>query len=307
MISLLLINWNLKDDLDHCLKSLHEQEYRDFEAILVDNGSSDGSPEMVAEKYPWVKLIALEENTGFCHANNVAAQAAVGDLLYVVNTDTEFPPDMLSQLAKAAEKYLDYHIFSPQMINFFDRRMVDCKGMAYLKSLRGYMLDVGKQVDPHEEPFEIFCGTGGAIMMRREVYETIGLYDESFFINNEDTDFAVRARGAGFRALYLPQVRVFHKRSPTEKKLPDFMLYHIQRNYELAALKNIPWPLWLVHGPRHIAYSTYQLSKWAAKGKAKLVWKAKKDALKIVLKDGRRPVPVDMLWPLLGKKKVNSD
>jgi len=304
MISLLLINWNLKDDVAHCLRSLEKQSYRDFEAILVDNGSIDGSPEMVERDFPWVKLIRLNENTGFCHANNVAAERASGELLYIVNTDTEYDPRMLEVLAEAAEQHPEFDIFSPQMINFFDRRKVDCKGMAYLKSLRGKMIDVGRAVDPNEKPYEIFCATGGAAMMRRRVYEDIGLYDESFFINNEDTDWAIRAVGAGYRTLYLPDARVFHKRSPTEKKLPDFMLYYIQRNYELAALKNIPWQLWLLHGPRHIAYSTYQFARWALKGKADVLLDAKLDALKIAIEDGRRPTSLENLKRRLGKVKL---
>ncbi len=304
MISLLLINWNLKDDVAHCLRSLEKQSFRDFEAILVDNGSVDGSADMVEQDFPWVKLVRLPENTGFCHANNVAAEHSSGELLYIVNTDTEFDPLMLAVLADAAERYSDYDIFSPQMINFFNRRKVDCKGMAYLKSLRGKMIDVGKAVDPNEKPYEIFCATGGALMMRRRVYETVGLYDESFFVNNEDTDWAVRAVGAGYRTLYLPDARVFHKRSPTEKKLPDFMLYHIQRNYELAALKNIPWQLWLLHGARHAAYSAYQFGKWALRGKADVLLDAKLDAVKILLEDGRNPTSFKNLKPRLGKIRL---
>jgi len=294
--SVLLVSWNGRRDTRRCLASLREQGFQDFETILVDNGSSDGTVEMVRSEFPFVTLLALNENTGFAAANNIAARQAKAELLFVVNTDTELPSDLLETLDRRTRQYPEFDIFSCQMISLFCRDRVDCKGMIYRKTLRACMIDVGKPVDPFEKPNEIFGATGGAMLLRRNVYERIGLFDERFFVNNEDVDFALRAAGAGFRTLYLPDARVFHRRSPNEARLPDLMLYYIQRNFELAAYKNLSLSTWLRFGLGHLAYNAYQIAKWAPKGKGGIVLKAKLDALKMMPSLKREPVSEERLF-----------
>ncbi|RJO66245.1 MAG: glycosyltransferase family 2 protein [Myxococcales bacterium] len=300
-ISVLMIAWNQREDLARCLPSLDAQTCRDFEAILVDNGSTDGSPSYVRETFPRVTLVEAGKNLGFAGANNLAAEKAGGDLLFFVNTDTELAPDLLAELERAARLYPDYDLFCPQMLNLYDRRAVDCKGMRFNPSLRAEMIGIGRPTDPFEKPFEVFGPTGGAMALRRAVYEKIGLFDAAFFFNNEDVDFALRAFGAGFRTLYAPTAKVYHKRSPFEARQPDAAMYYIQRNFVLAAYKNVPLPLWLTHGPRHLAYNGWQFLKWARRGKAALWLKAKWDALRLMPSLARTPAPAGRLKAVLGK------
>ncbi len=304
MISVLLTCWNGKDDARHCLSSLAAQRFRDFETIFVDDGSEDGSADMVREQFPEVHLIARPEHRGFAAVNNLAASQAKGDLLFLVNTDTELPPDLLEILNDATERHPEFDVFSPQMINFFDRDTVDCKGMEFHKSLRARIIDQGRPVDPGEAPYEVFGATGGAMLLRREVYETLGLFDDVFYANNEDVDFVLRVRGAGFRTLYLPRAVVYHKRSVTEKRIPDKVLYLIQRNLVLAGYKNVPASLYLRYGHRHLLYNLYHLAKWSLKGKGRVVLKAKWDALKMARQVRRRPVSSRRLRSVLGNGKL---
>lgn len=297
--SILLVNWNGKDDSLRCLESLEAQSFRDFETILVDNASRDGSVAALGERFGWVRLIALDENTGFATANNIAARHATGELLFVLNTDTVCPPDLLATLDEAARHFTAYDIFSCRMLRMSDPSRIDCKGLVYRPTLRARMIGVGDPADPGEKPQEITGATGGAMLLRRHVYERIGLFDDAFFFNNEDVDFALRAFGQGLRTLYLPQAVVYHRRSPIESRLPDLVLYYIQRNLELAAIKNVPLTGWLALMPLHAGYTLFQLAKWGLKGKAGLVLKAKRDALRLAPKLERRPMSTRAFWRLL--------
>jgi len=303
--SLLLVSWNALEDTRHCLNSLKRQSFTDFETILVDNASKDGSADMVKKEFPFVKLIAMDTNTGFASANNIAAQKATGDLLFIVNTDTEFPVDLLAQLNEAQKRYMQYDIFSCQMIQFNNRNKTDCKGMCFHHSLRAEMIGTNEDVDPNEQPFDVFGATGGAMLIRRSVYQKIGLFDDDFFFNNEDVDFVLRAFAEGFKTLYLPQAKVYHKRSPNEQKIPDTVLYYIQRNLFYASLKNMPLSMWITNGPLHFAYNSYQFLKWLTKGKASIVLKAKKDALRMFLQKGASPIKSKKLRSILGKTKLS--
>lgn len=299
--SILLVSWNAIDDTRRFLESLKAQTFKDFEAILVDNGSEDGSIEMARTDFPFVDLIELGENSGFAHANNVAAELAAGDLLFIVNTDTKLPPNCLEVLDAVAKRERDFDIFSCQMLSMDARDTVDCKGMTFTKSLRARMIGIAERVDAGEPACEIFGATGGAMLIRRYVYERIGLFDDAFFFNNEDVDFALRARGAGFRTLYVPDVVVYHRRSPNEARYPDMVLYHIQRNLVLAALKNIPFSLWLRYGPAHLAYNAFQILKWSGRGKGRIVLRAKLDAIRMAMRLGRKPLPADNLREWIGR------
>ena len=288
--SVLLVNWNGLDDTRACLRDLAAQSLRDFEAILVDNASSDGSAQTISREFPWVRLLALSENTGFAAANNRAAEIAQGDWLLVVNTDTRFAPDLLEILDRAVTAHPDYELFSLLMLRLSDPARIDCRGLRYSLELSGRMLDSGRALGEPLQEEEIFGPTGGALLLSRAALARLGeLFDAAFFFNNEDVDFALRARAAGIKTLFLPQARVLHRRSPNEARLSDTVLYYIQRNFPLAAYKNIPLSLWLLLGPGHLAYNLWQLAKWARKGKAGVVLRAKRDALRLAPTLTRQP------------------
>lgn len=289
-LSVLLSSYNNREDVRGCLDDLRAQTWRDFEIILADNDSTDGTVEMVEREDPDVILLRLGTNAGFAVANNRALAASAGRLILLINTDTRFGPNLLQVLVEAAERHPDFGLFSPRMLSMADPNRVDCLGMDFLPTLTARMIGSGRAAAAGEAPYEIFGPTGGAMLARREVLERIGLYDEAFFINNEDVDFALRAFGAEVRTLHLPAATLLHRRSPNERRAPDFFLYYIQRNMELAAYKNVPGSLWLLFGSVHAVYNLFQFARWAPRGKTGIWLRAKIDAARMARGLTRRPV-----------------
>ena len=129
LVSVIIVNWNGLSHLPDCLGSLSEQTFRDFEVILVDNGSVDESVSFVEEHYPWVKLVPLNENTGFSGGNNHGLQHAVGDYIVTLNNDTRVEPDWLEVLVKTADTHPDAGMVGCRICSFDDPDIIDSIGM----------------------------------------------------------------------------------------------------------------------------------------------------------------------------------
>ena len=128
--SVIIVNWNGLEHLPVCLDSLAAQTFRDFEVILVDNGSRDGSVEFVRARYPWVRLVELAENTGFAAGNNYGFEQARGAYLVTLNNDTRAEPDWLATLVAVAEAYPQAGMVASRICNFADVDLIDTIGMA---------------------------------------------------------------------------------------------------------------------------------------------------------------------------------
>ena len=116
-ISFIIVSWNAKEYLDKCLKSMYELVHDvSYETIVVDNGSDDGSVEIVKEQYPWVKLIETGENLGFAKANNVGIRESMGRYICLVNSDVVFIDNNFSDMIQFADKHIDYGLFGPRLL-----------------------------------------------------------------------------------------------------------------------------------------------------------------------------------------------
>src|SRR3989344_4230145 len=115
-LSLVVLNWNGKQHLETCFNSIKDQSYKDFETLLVDNGSNDGSVEFVREKFPWVRIVALPKNVGFARGNNAGIKEAKGDYILTLNNDTKLEKDCLKNLVSVVEKNKNIGMFSLKMM-----------------------------------------------------------------------------------------------------------------------------------------------------------------------------------------------
>lgn len=208
-VTVIIPNWNGKKYLEKCLDALLAQQGF-FDVIVVDNGSADGSVELLAEKYPMVRTILFGENTGFCHACNEGIRASSTPYVILLNNDTEVLPGFVENLVKAVEK--DENIFSvgAQMLQIQNPRLIDSAGDMYTIMGWGFCRGKGKPAADYDTPVKIFSACGGAAIYRKSILDKIGLLDENHFAYLEDMDLGYRARIYGYTNLYEPSAKVIH-------------------------------------------------------------------------------------------------
>lgn len=239
--SIVTVNWNGQRFLDDCFASLQAQSFKDFEFIMVDNGSTDDSIPFTKKKYPWVKIIELGANTGFAHASNVGIQAGTSPYVILLNNDTEVDPTWLKELHRAITRYPEIGFFACKMLDFADRSIIDRVGDAMTWSGRSYQVGENQKDDGQfDEERMVFGACAGAACYKRELFEKVGYLDTDFFMYMEDVDLDFRAQLAGFTCRYLPQARVYHIGSASTSKQSAFSFKHMVRNHLWMIYKNFP-------------------------------------------------------------------
>jgi GT2 family glycosyltransferase len=248
VLGVIVINWNRKELLRACLDSLARQTHGSFEVVVVDNGSSDGSPalvEEIAKSYPVpLRLIANSSNLGFCAANNQAILATATELVALLNNDAEAEPAWLEALERAIRQSEDVGMAASKVLVWEDPRRIDkCGHLIYPDGQnrgRGSgQLDQG-QFDRMEE---VLWPDGCAAMYRRAMLEDVGGFDEDFFAYADDAELGLRARWAGWRCFYTPDAVVRHHRGATLGLGSARRLTLIERNRVLLAVKLFPGSL----------------------------------------------------------------
>jgi GT2 family glycosyltransferase len=245
--SVLVLNWNGRELLARCLDSLRAQTFRDFEVIVVDNGSSDGSAAFVAADYPEARLLVLPENAGFCGGNNAGYATSRGELLVLLNNDAELREDFLAEIAAAADRHPEAGMFAA-MIRMYDRRDVfDSTGLlVYPDGLcrsRGWLEEDRGQYD---QPGEVLCPNGCAAAYRRAMIEEVGFFDEAYFAYLEDLDLGLRGQLRGWRCRYVPTAVAWHKKSMTSGYHSAFKAHLVERNRIYNAVRLLPLRLLLL-------------------------------------------------------------
>lgn len=239
VVSVIIPNWNGEELLDDCLKSLKWQTYKEFEIILVDNGSTDGSLTYVAEHFPEVRIIKLYKNFGFAKAINEGVKVAKADYVVFLNNDTEADKDWLKHLIAYVDSHQEVISVGSKLLNFYDRKLID--GVGILINEVGQAKSIGweeKDKGQYEKEMYIFGATGGAALFRREDFIKVGGLDENYFMYSEEVDFAFRAQFLGYQAIYCPKAVVYHKHKSTAKKFPQHIEYWQFRNMTQTIIKD---------------------------------------------------------------------
>ena len=281
-LSIILVSWNSAKHLANCLASLEKQTFKDFEIIIIDNGSTDGGLDGGELRWPALKLRIerLPENRGFATANNIGARLARGRWLALLNTDAFPEPDWLENLLKAAEQNPEYSFFSSRQIQAKNPEYLDGAGDAchisgiawrwyYDYPVREYGL----------EQREVFSACAAAALYDREAFLQVGGFDEDFFSYHEDVDLSFRLRLQGFRCLYVPDAVVRHVGSASVGAQSDFALYHWQRNFIWSFVQNMPGRLLWLALPHHLLANIFYQLNYTLRGRGGILWKAKLDAL----------------------------
>lgn len=231
-------NYNGIEYVENCLASL---QHEPAQVILVDNGSTDGSLELVREKFPEVRLIAMERNYGFCKAANRGMEASETTYVILLNNDTVAEPGFVRALEKALDS--DSRAFSgaARMVKLRHPERIDDAGDYYCALGWAFAAGRDKPRENYDKPREIFSACGGACIYRRRVLEQIGLLDENHFAYLEDVDLGYRARLYGYRNLYVPEAVVRHAGSASSgSRYNAFKAERTAGNSVYLAYKNMP-------------------------------------------------------------------
>lgn len=259
LVSVIVPNYNGARLLPECLASLRQQSHRHIEIIIVDNGSEDQS-RCLAEVYG-ARFIELGHNYGLCVACNRGAQIAAGEYLFFVNNDMRFKRDCVSQLGRVISEENDsLFAVDPLQYNWKGDKIIHYRGiLTGIKSIKGIFSQMFlplpplmKTYVPCQEIAEIPWGCAGSLMVRRDMFEGLHGFDETFFIDFEDTDLCWRAWRRGWRTLFVPQAKLYHKWSASydektyedsnelTENLPKMTFQRMvsqQKNYQRFALK----------------------------------------------------------------------
>lgn len=244
-VSIIILNWNNYEDTKECLLSLDKITYPNYEVIVVDNGSIDGSTLKIQKEFPQHKYIYNKDNLGFTGGNNVGMEYAVkngADYVLVLNNDVILEKNFLDVLVNLALKDPKNGIIGPA-IYFYRQpeKLSPTGGKINYWRINNKVYDVAR-------PMEMDWIFGCCLLIKREVIETIGYFYVPFFLSYEDVDYCVRARKAGFKVIYEPRAKIWHKSGTSLKKASTSYYYYFNRN-KLLFMKR--------HAPAYVKYLFY--------------------------------------------------
>jgi hypothetical protein len=284
-VSIVVPNWNGMRFVGMCLDSLSQLDFDGHEVIVVDNGSTDGSREMIEEQYPWVRLLKMPDNMGFAIACNEGIKASNAEYIVLLNNDIEVTPDWLRELYEGMERHPECGMGTTKMM-FLDNRDVfyNTGDLFHSWSSGGGRGQGEKDIGQYETEEYVFGACAGAGIYRREFFNQVGLFDEDFFIFAEDVDINMRGQLKGLKAVYLPKAKVYHIGTATVGLYSDRYVYLCKRNDIWVFIKNYSLGLYFKylfsiwkHQFSDIKYFTYR-------GQGQVLLKSKWDALKMLPK-----------------------
>ncbi len=274
--SIIVLNYKSEAWLGRCLDALAAFK---VEVILADNGSPGFDAGDWQRRYPAVKVLPFDSNLGFAAGNNRAAEQATGDWLGFINPDAFAEAGWLAAMQSAIAAYPDVALFTSLQRMAREPSRLDGAGDGMTFFGFPFRMGYGRPVPAGLRPADVFAPCGAAFMIRRDVWQTLGGFDASFFTYCEDADLGFRARLLGHRCLFIPDAVVDHVGSAVLGVRSDFALYHGYRNRVWLYLKNMPaivlWPTL----PLHIGLTLFGALSDTLKGKGGIVWKALADAL----------------------------
>lgn len=241
-VSIIIVNWNGGDVFRNCLLSLKKISYPDWELVVIDNASSDGSerfPEELGIKN--LTVINNESNVGFAPTNNLGYEKARGEYILLLNNDTEVAPDILESLTSRLSKEKDLGVIQPKIYLMDKPGYLDNCGSFLTKT--GFLEHWGffkKEAPEFNKEAYIFSAKGACMLIKREVIEKVGLFDSDFGSYFEESDFCFRVWLSGYKVLYSPKVSIKHKLAFTAKRQNPFeVTYDSYKNRLCSLLKNL--------------------------------------------------------------------
>lgn len=239
--TVIIPNYNGIKYIEACLESLYQGTCTDMEVIVIDNASTDGSMEIIRDKFPQVKLIRNSENMGFCKAVNQGILLSTTPYVVLLNNDTRVERNFVHELEKAIEHQPRVFSASAKLISLYEKDKLDDAGDYYCALGWAFARGKGKSPDKYDKECEIFASCGGGSIYKREVLLELGLFDENHFAYLEDIDIGYRAQIFGYKNIFAPKAIVYHAGSATSgSRYNMFKTRLASKNSIYLIYKNMP-------------------------------------------------------------------
>lgn len=304
--SVLIVSYNPGEWLQKAINSLKNQTFKDFELVLLDNNSSDGSLDTLdLDGLPDVRVLREEANHGFARGNNMAAEIASGEWLALLNPDAAADENWLAEIKLATERYPATRVFACSQLSMDVPGQLDGAGDAYfafgIPWRGGFEHPVSALPDRDSL---CFSPCGASAIYERDLFLSIGGFDERFFCYCEDVDLGMRLQLSDERCIFLPSAIIQHKGSATSGRYSYFTMYHGFRNRTWAYLKNMPLPVLVLTFPGHLALMLYiyfrNMGHANLKGMRQGMWHGLKDGWALRWKSDYKVKPTwKSVWNLL--------
>jgi GT2 family glycosyltransferase len=283
-VSIVILNWNGKDMLQECLRSASNLEYPNYNIVVVDNGSTDGSQDVVRHNFPEAHLIENEQNLGFAEGQNTGIRYAMrsgADFIFILNNDITLDRNVLTELVAAFEDDASIGIAGP-ILYHADRPTVVQKAGAMISWSTGRTPYLGaKAIGGALSLKTIPVDSVGMFLAKAALFERIGFFDARLFSYWEDTDLCLRAKKAGCRVVCVPAAKIWHNEGSTAAKVPGLRTYYLTRNRFWMERKYASW------GARVLFYLVFFLGIFWFNGVRFLLVERNGEAFRALLKGTR--------------------
>ena len=267
MISIIILNWNGKKVTADCLESMKKQDLKNYEVVLIDNGSTDGSSKYLKKKFPFIKLVQNKENLGCSKAYNMGVEKANGDYILILNNDVILDKNFFNELWKNKDKA---DILGVKNYFYDQKKILWAIGVRINKFTMRAKLIGNKIVDSEEiNKIKVDQAVGSAMLTNKKVIDKIGFLKDSFFAYYEETEWQTRAQKAGFSTSWIPSAKLWHRVAySTGGGRSPLSAYYLVRNrgYYIkrwAKYKLIAYPYWILEVFLRIIYGLIKNRKYA--------------------------------------------
>lgn len=257
-VKVIIVNWNRKKFLPRVLDALKLQTFKRFSTLIVDNGSTDGSLDLISVRFLEVDILSLETNIGFSAANNLAIKKVPQEYIALLNNDAVPHPGWLRSLVDTLRTHPEAGIAASKMLFFDFPGVIDRAGDAYTTSGTGLLRGRCKAAERFGSTEWVFGACAGAALFRTSLFQDVGLLDEDFFLIYEYVDLNFRAQLKGYKCLYVPEAGVYHKGGMTIGHNSSVSVYYGHRNLEWVYIRNMPGRSIRKTVFKHLVYADHQ-------------------------------------------------
>lgn len=244
-VSIIVVNYNCHSEVDALILSVLNQDFKNYELIIVDNNSPEKDILSLQSKYSQFKFIFLEENIGFAGANNIGIRESVGDYVFLLNADTLLQKNSIEELVNVLKENSKAAAVSPKLI-YYNEQLIQYAGSTELSSITVKNSHRGNRESNLEKYNDVEVTAfnhGAAMLVRRSAIEKVGLMPEDYFLYYEELDWCTSFKNNGYQLLYTGRTFVEHKASASTGKIQGLKSYYLTRNRVLYVQKKYPFGL----------------------------------------------------------------